>query len=247
LILLPFQVHQFYLKETEMYYLPLPKLSGAQMQFIAERLEGGGFSVRMTNRLHARTETKRITLDPSGLAWSSGEVLDAIAPAIPPILGFAKEHAASNPYFAQKKTDEGSEIHLFPRMESSRLWSALRESGESGLTPDEKLAVQGLLEAANGEIECVTDYPTEGCRPLQVGSARYYMSKLGAQEFASSLRTISSSSYRNSYLPRDSILKIEGRSLDWDFLSRDLGEWCYLDFPPKTSNSGARGGRPTPR
>lgn len=217
------------------YYLPLPKLSGSQVSFLSSNLSKRGFTVRTSGRLlHAGAKGSRVTVDPNGLAWSSSELLDAIAPAVPELLSFPKEaverEGNQNPYFSIKKTQGGlSQIQLFTRMESSRLWSELRKERLIGLTPDERLAICSLLGRLDVTIACLTDYADETSFPVRVGAAQYYRSTIPVSEFLDNLSTTTHSARRNTYVPRDSILRVRSSGKRLGAPSpEELGEWCYL-------------------
>ncbi|MDA4114100.1 MAG: hypothetical protein OK474_08650 [Thaumarchaeota archaeon] len=240
--MLRFELHQPYLANISRYYLLLPKLTSGQLQVLADHLAGNGFSVEIEaegEKLRAGNETSTITVSRSGLAWSGLEMLDALAPAIPRLLRLPREVTATNPYFAAKKLSGWLEVLFFTRMEGLRLWTELRRTGECGLTPDEKSAISWVLTNDDQDVECVTDYPTEGCSLLQVGKNQYYRSRVPVSEFLDHLRTTSARFSKNCYLPRTSILKIQGGSLAAPTIDVDLREWSYLRFSPKTSNSGA--------
>jgi hypothetical protein len=240
--LLRYEVHQIHLEGLGRYYLPLPKLNASQAQFLLRHFQDRGFSVRTGNHLMNATAGKtRLTVDPAGLSWSSGELLDPIAPAIPTLLAFSKERAVSNDldqrylYFSAKKIKERRlEIQLFTRMESLRTWTALRNVGLCGLTPDEKAVIASLLGGAEGNVECVTDYFSEMSSSMPLGRKQYYRSTISIDEFVSTLRTLSHSSQKNSYLPRESILRVRvNERFDSHSALDALGEWCYLQYSSK--------------
>ena len=235
--MLRFELHQLYLANLRRYYLPLPKLTSGQVQVLADRLAVNGFSVGIDpggERLRAADGSTAVTITVamSGLAWSGREMLDALAPAIPALLRSPLELTATNPYFAAKRLPGGLEVQFFTRMEGLRLWTELRCAGVCGLTPDEKSVVSRVLAVSADQdvIECVTDYPTDGCSLLQVGKNQYYRSRIPAREFVDRLRTTLTSFPKNCYLPRTSVLKIWGGSLPPPPVDDDLGEWCYLRF-----------------
>ena len=215
--LLRFELRQIFLESLDRYFLPLPKLTSEQMRALRGRLESSGFSVKVDGgRLRAKSRgSGSIIVALSGLAWSGGEMLDEIAPAVPDLLRFPRAVRGRTHIFAAKSLQGGGlEVQFFPRMESLRLWMALRRAGESGLTPDEKVAVsRAPLLDGDQAVECVSDYPTDGCSVLQVGTMQYYRSSVPAGEFVSNLRTISSSSPRNCYLPRTSVIRLKKGSL----------------------------------
>jgi len=157
------------------------------------------------------------------------------------LLSIDKEEAVSESldqrylYFIAKRVrDRRLEIQLFTRMESSRTWTELRKVGICGLTPDEKAVVVSLLGGAEGTVECVTDYLSEVSSSMRLGSRQYYRSTISIDEFVSTLRTISESSRRNSYLPRESILRVTAKEyFDARSALDGLGEWCYLEYSSK--------------
>jgi hypothetical protein len=230
--LLRFELHQIRLEGPRRYYLPLPKLSEFQLELVAARLLRSGLSVRRTQgRVAAEGDEGTTVISQSGLASSNSDMLDLLSPAIPPLLDAPKEPSASNPYFAAKRRGDSFEIQLFARMEGLRLWSELRKEGKCGLTPDEKEVITHLLARAEGSIQCVTDYPTDGCSLMRFGRKQYYRSLLPVREFSSRLRVIDSQSVKNSYLPRSSVLKLKTRSIPSLRSGPELGEWCFLTSP----------------
>ena len=123
------------------------------------------------------------------------------------------------------------EVQLFTRMEGLRTWTELRKEGLCGLTPDEKAVTVSLLDAAEGTVECVTDYPSDASSPINLGGMQYYRSVIPIEEFVSTLRTVSQTSRRNCYLPRGSILRVRAKNrFDARPALDGLGEWCYLDY-----------------
>jgi hypothetical protein len=178
--------------------------------------------------------TSRITVNPAGLSSSSGDLLDAISPAIPSLLSLdrvANDLVDRQPlYFSPKKSKVGTlEIRLFTRMEGFRTWTELRKAALCGLTPDEEAVISSLLRTGDGSVECVTDFLSETSFPLRLGRVQYFLSRVSVDEFVSTLRTVSKSSRRNSYLPRDSTLRVRvEKNFDLDADLGGLGEWCYL-------------------
>jgi hypothetical protein len=152
-----------------------------------------------------------------------------LAPAVPGIISQKKKRVKGNPYFHEVKS---SAVRLLPRLEAMRLWTGLRRDGESGLTDDEAFVIRHLLEGLDSDVDCVTDFPTEKAVPIRVGRIQYYRARLPAQEFASSLATVSRKGQRGAYLPRDAVLRLDQEipkanlKIPW----RALGEWCYLAF-----------------
>ena len=233
--MLKYEVHQVHLEGMNRYYLPLPKLTSQQLRAFEERLGSRGFSVKREGELlKAQDSSCRMLIARSGLAWSGCEMLDALSPAAPGLSHFPREPVAANPYFMAKKMRGGFEVQFFPRMEGLRIWTALRREGKCGLTPDEKAAISKVLLGVDQPLDCVTDYPTEGCSLLQTGRKQYYFSSVSSGEFVSRLRTVSSTYSRNCYLPRSSVIKVKAKSLPTFDIGEELGEWCYLEIAPKS-------------
>lgn len=232
--MLKYEVRQLYLADKERYYLPIPKLNLDQFRSMADDLRSRGFSVAPGDKLTARLDDSRVVISRTGLAWSSSELLDAVVPSVARLLDTPKAAPESGAYFAAKKTTDGFEIQLFLRLEGLGLWSSLRRQDGCGLTPDEALVIETLVGDSNEHVDCVTDYPTDGCSAMQVGRHQYYRSSIPAKEFATRLRTISRKSSRNVYLPRTSIIRILTSSITVGAsLSDELGEWCYNKIPPQ--------------
>ena len=239
--MLRFSLQQVYVPSLGRFFLPLPKLTNAQLEKLSAHLRARRFTVRLgsqpTKRVALRG-TQRIAIDGAlGLASSGADLLDAIAPAVPDLLAAPRpgagkvggDEAAS--YFSMKGSGASSQLQLFPRMESLRTWTCLRRDGLCGLTPDEGVVLKHLLGRASGvsNVECVTDRPRPGSKPLQVGKNVYYQSTIPVAEFLSSLRTIDSGSTTSAtYLPRDSVLALPRARLDTRLTADELGEWCYL-------------------
>ena len=230
---LNYEVRQLHLEDKGMYYLPLPKLTAEQFQFIGSDLRRRGFSVAVGEKLRAQIDGNRLSITREGLAWSRVDLMDAVVPSVARALDFPKTLSKETPYFAAKKGRRGYEVQFFPRLEGLGRWSSLRRQGECGLTPDEALVLGSLLRDSSDQIECITDYPTEGCSPMQAGRHQYYSSRVPAMEFVSNLRTISKRSPRNSYLPRNSILRTKRPAALDPSLSEALGQWCYLKLAPQ--------------
>jgi len=181
-------LHQLYLPSLGRYFLPLPKLTDAQVTLLTTHLAGRGYGVRAgrgPKRWVAAKGSRRIAVDGAlGLASSGGDVLDALAPAIPPMLALGAREArnagadAAPLYFSLKRSGASVELQLFPRMESLRTWSYLRRDGLCGLTPDEATVLRRLLgrASASSQVECVTASPRQGSKALQEGRMIYYRS-----------------------------------------------------------------------
>jgi hypothetical protein len=205
------------------------------MRVLEDRLSGEGFRLKTEGvRLTAAAGSSRVTVLRSGLAWSSGDLQDLLAPAVPELLRMPAEAVEFNPYFAAKRLRGVLEAQFFTRMEGLGLWTALRKERACGLTPDEKLAVSRTLKGTKEAVECVTDYPTEGGEMFQVGKYLYYRSLVPAAEFISRLRTVSHSFRKNCYLPRSSVVRVKAGFRDEAGLTEETGEWCFLRFSPKS-------------
>lgn len=207
---------------------------------MSAHLERRGFSVRPgrgPRGLVAAKSAQRIAIDGAlGLASSSVDLLDPLAPAIPTLLALGSREAgksgagAASSYLSLKRSGGSVELQLFPRMESLRTWSCLRRDGLCGLTPDEAAVLKHLLGRASSSshVECVTARPRQGSRALQEGRRLYYRSKVPVGEFLDSLRTIDSDGADSaSYLPRDSVISLPGVRVDPRIQPALLGEWCF--------------------
>jgi hypothetical protein len=236
--LLRFELRQLYVPSLDRHFLPLPKLTGAQMTILASHLKARGFAVRPGAGPKARVATKgaqRISIDGAlGLATSAADMLDALAPPIPNLLALGSRECGSADvaalYLLLKRSGHSVELQLFPRMESLRTWSCLRRDGLCALTPDEAAVLKRVLGRASvsSRIECVTAKPREGSVPLQFGRKLYYKSTVPVQEFLDSLRVIDSDDAGSaSYLPRDSVFSLHGVRVDPHVASLELGEWCF--------------------
>lgn len=238
--MLRFELRQLYVPSLGRYFLPLPKLTEAQMTLLTAHLEERGFRVRPGRGPKGRVAAKgsqRIAIDGAlGLSTSAADLLDALAPAIPPLIALGSPAAdkadadASALYFSLKRSGASAELQLFPRMESLRTWSCLRRDGLCGLTPDEAAVLRRLLGMAPGssQVECVTATPRQGSRSLQEGRRLYYRSALPVAEFLDSLRTIDSDGADSAcYLPRDSILSLHGVRVYGRVPPAELGDWCF--------------------
>ncbi len=239
--MLRFRLDQIQLLSAGRYFLPLPKLAEPQLAVLSSHLEERGFSVRRRSnpgRLTAQKGGQRIAIDGSlGLASSSADMLDALAPAVPRILAFPGTRTGivttdvASLYFSMKRFGASSELQLFPRLESLKTWTLLRKEGLCGLTPDEAAVLRHLLgkASASSRVECITARPRDGSRTLQFGRNVYYRSSIPIAEFLGSLRTIESEGAESAtYVPRDSVIALSGARVDTDLTADELGEWCYL-------------------
>jgi hypothetical protein len=239
--MLRFRLHQVHVPSLGRYFLPLPKLTDSQLVAVSSHLRARGFSVRHGSRrskLVALRRTQRIAVDGAlGLASSSADMLDALAPAIPELLaslwvgtGKATAEVAAR-YFSIRRSGTSVKLQLFPRLESLGTWTCLRRDGLCGLTPDEAAVLRRLLGrvATGSHLECVTARPKRGSRPFQIGRNLYHRSRIPVTEFLSSLRTIDSAAAGSaSYLPRDSVIALPSVRVDTGVFAEDFGEWCYL-------------------
>jgi hypothetical protein len=232
--LLQFSVHQ--LEEARRHYLLLPKLNGKQMRILSDRLEGTGFVVQQSSPITAKSRQGSIHIRSSGVCWASFDPADTILPAIPEVLSCPKESLPrselESTYFQSGRLRGGTVIRLVNRIESSSIWDRLRSSGDCGLTPDERLVASFLIRASGQRCEVVTDFPVEGSTSLRRGTRTYFSSELEPPGAESTLREIGTRAPRNSYLPRDGVLRF-GRMFSLPHgmvgdLFRELGEWCYF-------------------
>jgi hypothetical protein len=241
LALLKFRLQQLHVPSLGKYFLPLPKLTDAQLRLLTAHLERRGFGVRLgsgPSKRVARKGAQRIAIDGAlGLAASAADVLDALAPAIPALLSLQREGSgkasadAAALYFSLKRSGASTELQLFPRLESLRTWSCLRRDGLCGLTPDEAVVLKRVLGRASSssQLECVTANPRQGSGAFQVGRRLYYKSTVPVAEFLNSLRTIDSSGADSaSYLPRDSVILLRGVRVRTGVPPAELGEWCFV-------------------
>jgi hypothetical protein len=231
--LLPFRVHQFRLRER--YYLLLPKLNPGQMRVFAERLSAKGFSVRLSGDLSAKSREGTLRIDPSGLCWSAFDPSDAVLPAVPDMLSREKEEIPLGDleglYFTAERARGETVIRLSPRLESGRRWDALRASGECALALDERAVASFLMERAGGPCRTLADFGTDASVLRKYGKNYYFDSYIDSTVARSHLRAAGESAPRNSYLPRDGVLRFGHLShltrKSWVDLFESLGEWCY--------------------
>lgn len=230
--MLPFRIHRMEIAGRQ--YLLLPKLNQEQMKAIAGSLEQRGYSVRFASTLSAKSGGKRVHIDPSGICWSSVDPEDAVVPAIPELLSCPKEKIPlpelTALYF--KTTGSGKEhaVKMSVRLESSAVWDSLRASDGCGLAPDEHAIALSLIANAKGACRLLTDFPGERPNLRILGRRRYFESTVSSEEAGETLRVTGSRASRNSYLPRDGVLRLSGRpSLLRQELERvleGLDEWC---------------------
>lgn len=231
--MLRYEVKQVYLEDLGRYYLPIPKFGEEQLDFLASDLGRRGFEVAKGRLLKARGDGTRFTINPAGLVSSSDDLLDSALPSVVNTLGFESTVADSNPYFAAKRKADHVEVQFFPRMEGLRIWTSLRRQNECGLTPDEATILKSLLGRSKRLVDCVTDYPTDGCTPIQMGRRQYYSSRVSPAEFLSNLRTLTHRPGRSSYLPRTSLFQVDSGMGQVGGLGLELREWCFLRLHPQ--------------
>ncbi len=235
--MLRFQLSQLCLPSQGRFFIPLPKLSRAQISLVSEGLVKRGFHVRTGSGNGRRLALKggqRIAIDGRlGLASSSQDMLDVLAPMIPSILASCKgdDSDVAARYFALKTSDSGFELQLFPRMESLGIWTGLRKEGLCGLTADEFFVLKHVVgrSSNSSRIQCISDRPSRDSRLLQFGRHVYYETTMPPRSFLSSLRTIDPDSNGSAYLPRDSIIRLRGTAEDVHVSASQLGEWCCGD------------------
>ena len=231
--LLSFTVNQVHL--GRLHYILLPKLNRGQMQALSQRLGVPGYSNHLRGVLTARSDAGTIHVDPAGLCWSNADPADAILPAIPALLPERKERIPleelKGMYFTSARIKGETVVKLRTRIEASSRWEALRASGGCGLAPDERAVALFLTERLEG-CNLLTDFSTDGSTPRRCGRRIYFDSMLGAADAMSTLRIACEIQTRNSYLPRDNVLRSRGHlSLSRRHLSElfvELGEWCYF-------------------
>ena len=229
--LLQFKVHQ--LRLGGKHYFLLPKLNSSQVGVLARRFSEIG-SVKRGAVLVGNSRQGTIRVSESGLCWSSFDPSDAVLPAVPDLLSCPREEApleaVRGKYLAMRKSRSGMTIRILPRLEASSLWRELRASGGCALAPDEHAVVSSLIRRAQGTRVMVTDFFVDSSTPLIYGRKRYFSSKLGPDEAASTLNVVGGRGQRNSYIPNDGelgpILLSSFSRRDWVDLLAGLGEWC---------------------
>ncbi len=216
------------------YVVPLPKLNPSQLGILADRLAGLGYDVSTTGEMTARQEEKVIHVNARGYCWSHQDPTDGIAPAIPALLAAQKQTLTADAiaclYFMSTGRSEVV-VRFSPRIERGPLWTKLRESGACGLTPDEHLVATSVLSAGTGRCRMLTDFPVEGNHVRIFGRRVYYDSRIDVREAASTLRMIGRKRERNSYLPRDGVVRFRSAMplrQSAAEIGKHLGEWCFF-------------------
>jgi hypothetical protein len=214
----------------------MPRLVSAQLDLLSARLSSLGFRVTTGSLLTAKRPGQTIHISSSGYCLSNQDPTDHVAPAIPELLAVPKQSvpatALMGTYLQTKHSAPGVAVRFTPRIESGILWTELRRADNCGLTPDEHFVLRAVLKAASGRCTLLTDFPVEGSRIKVIGRRQYYISSLTLSEASSTLRVAGRRGERNSYLPRDGIVRLASlrpfshRQLVG--ISNGLGEWCYL-------------------
>jgi hypothetical protein len=227
--MLQFKVHNVRIRGRQ--YVLLPKLNPEQMEVLSDRLAREGFVVRDGTSIVAESRKRTIHIEPTGLCWSAADPSDYVLPLLPDLLGRssrARPEAVLGAYLNMVPVRGGFAIHLSPRLESMGFWDDLRRSGGCGLSPDERLVIQCVLDGADGKCSIVTDFPVEGSEPMVVGRRRYFLSNLAVAEVSRSIRAVGEPGRKSSYLPRDGVLMLSKLILEEESvakLAEELGEW----------------------
>lgn len=233
-----FRLEQIEIQSLGKYFLPLPKLGSSQLATLSAHLRTRGLIVRAGStktRLTVTRGSQRILVDGHlGLAWSSEDMLDTLAPSIPALLEAGR--VGRNPsadvsalYYSLRRSGSSTQVLIFPRLESLRTWTYLRAEGLCGLTPDEAAALSHVLKSQPGgsKLECITTQPKAGSARQQFGRKVYYRSKVDVEEFLQSLRTIDSGTGGPfSYVPRNSVIELGAARIDSPLPAERLGDWC---------------------
>lgn len=230
-----FKFQQFELRGR--CYVPLPRMTRAQVEVVGYRLQALGFRTSGTDRLRAVRGGVTVILERRGLCWSNSDLTDILAPAVPPILGMRKEpvslRSLCRSYFQVRRRAGRVFLRLFPRLESSFRWELLRAAGSCALTPDEHSVYSRLLSYSKLDCELLTDYPTDGSRVTLVDGRQYYSSRIDGAEAAATLRGLGLRHPGNSYLPKSSILRLSSLGISRGAtvtVLNELGEWCFLSL-----------------
>jgi len=214
------------------FILLLPKMTPGQIEIVLDRLTSIGLKIQRGGTLKGKMGRQSFQLNANGWCSSNFDSTDVIAPIIPCLLGTAKEPCTSEEagklYFRREKTDRELIMKFVSRIESGTLWTRLREAGECAVTPDEHAVFSGILREMPGRFAMVTDFPSRGAKRMFIGGRMYFAAMLTGTEAASTLRSIDSKHERNSYLPRNGIIRVRYSPRvsirEPDFY--DFGEWC---------------------
>ena len=233
-----FKLRQISLQKKHKYFLPLPKLNGAQLEILLERLINLGFKLRAGSNVKATLGSNVVWLRGAGIAYSNSDLIDPIGPIIPKLFEVGKTRVTpqslAEMYYSTKRDGERLRIRFNPRIESFSTWRELRFVDESGLTPDEALVLKTLLRHARGRIRVIADYPSDTARVVQIGRRVYFDSSLEVEEFVSNIRVLGERNQRNTFLPQNCMLDLVNFKLprvnELRRLSEELGEWCYYSI-----------------
>ncbi|QQG48599.1 MAG: hypothetical protein HY247_07630 [archaeon] len=228
-----FRLHLIRLRER--HYILLPKLNAVQRTQLAEHLRDSGFRVTGSARLTASNRAQTIHVEPAGYCWSREDPSDAVAPAIPGLLGCPKERISTQglkDLYLSFGMAEGRRIaRIRTRLECSPTWGDLRRAGECALTPDERALALMLRSSPPGTY--LTDFAGETGRPVSVGRRRYYETMLNEPELRSTLRSAGEQKPRNSYLlERGVFVGMSDRTSlgNRAEVMRMLGDWCPYEL-----------------
>lgn len=214
----------------------MPKLNQDQLKIIGQRLASYGRVAATPASITAYLKDGAVYVNELGLCWSRTDPADVILPMIPEILECSKTkipmQGLESIYLRFPRDCPATGIHLHVRIESGPVWRALRASGDCALAPDERNVAAFLMRNAAGMISVLTDYPTPRSKLRIIGGRRYFDSKLRPYEAATTLRTAGTKAQRNSYVPMDGELELDGSILGKRQALRNLfnslGEWCYF-------------------
>jgi hypothetical protein len=228
-----YRFHQLYLERRERYYVPLPKLSEEQFAVLSGRLGKNGFTTEGSSLF--RRATKSVRVGRQGLASANFDLADLLAPVIPEILSVKSyQKKAENPYYVIRNERGRFSVQLKLRIESLATWRDLRASDLSGLTPDEAAVFDFVTSQTEDPITCITDYPKESGRTVQIGRRVFYECNVERGEFLSNLRTIEVRNIRNTYPVKSATLNFKSVRLPsheaFNDFRRQLGDWCHVLF-----------------
>ncbi len=206
------------------------------MRFLASRLAARGFTCRLADSLQARSRDGVVRVEPTGLCWSTTDPADFLLQIIPELTDSAKEVVPlaelQAKYLRLKVSRRSTAAVLRTRLESRGTWDSLRSSGDCALSPDEYAVASFLLSRASGGVRLLTDFIEHQTATLVSGRRRYFFSTLGPEQATSTLRRSGERHPRNSYLPRDGILRLDAMlpptPEEFRNLFLALGEWCYF-------------------
>lgn len=226
-----FEVHALEMRRR--HYLLLPKLNREQRALLTGRLLKEGFALGGGEPLTFRSGWGAIHVYAEGFCWGSSDPSDFILPAVPELLGCRQERVSRRDlrrmYFQVSSATPCAAMRLTPRVESAGNWEALRATDECGVSPDERLAFQAVLEEADIAAAFVTDFAGAGSTPMVIGRRLYFRTKMTPAAASRALRSAGSKRQRNAYLSRDGRLTVSARGefqRAFDAVAGELGEWC---------------------